>query len=247
MRRSVLCRLVLATTSVLCLLAAPQAARAADYVPLPTLDGKAGGASGLKIRVVRYTGGVNGEMIVDVKNPGPRTAVFSAEGLYFVPDGTPEKAPQRLGAAGPFQVEPHGGASSASPQRAEKIDVPAGGEARVRLQVFCIDSHRSSPTAEHTFHVGKERLPKPLRAEISATARTTLEKYQGHMPAAKAAIQSGVWASRDKKWIKLDGERRLEKPAPVEQRLAPAYPYPQLRRRPLVEPQAQPVPQREAP
>jgi len=81
----------------------------------------------------------------------------------------------------------------------------------VRLQVFCIDSHRGSPTAQHSFHLGAKRLPKQLRTEIDGKAKEALSRHGFKMPAAKAAIQSEVWQARDKNWIKLDGERKQEK------------------------------------
>jgi len=171
--------------------------------PLPALEG---GRSNLAVRIIRYTGGVNGEMVVEVQNNGTRPEVFNAQGLYFVPDGDPDKAPQRLGAAGPFQIEGKG-----EPRSLDKLPLPPKAKAQVRLQVFCIDSHRSSPTAQNSFHLGKERLPKQLRTEIDSKAKAALGRHGGRMPAAKSAIQSEVWQARDKNWIKLDGERKQEK------------------------------------
>ncbi len=69
-----------------------------DFVAMP--EAKAS-AENLKIRVVKYDGNTNGEMVVEVKNTGRTTATFNSDGLFFVPKGDPEKAPQRLGAAGP--------------------------------------------------------------------------------------------------------------------------------------------------
>ena len=54
------------------------------YVQLPELDNK---STDLEIRFVRYTGGTNGEMIVDVRNRGKASQTFIAESLYFVPNG----------------------------------------------------------------------------------------------------------------------------------------------------------------
>jgi hypothetical protein len=205
----------LVSLAVLCTLAGPGVALAGDYVPMPKTDGK---QTPLRIRFVEYTGGVNGEMIVDVRNPSRRTETFTAEGLYFVPDGDPEKAPQRLGATGPFQiVEPaHGAAITPSGEvappkaatvvarTAESLALAPGREVRVRLQVFCIDSHRPSPQASHTFHLGGERLPKTLREEIATKTRASLAKARvaypkaapaALMPAAKAEIQQNVWGA----------------------------------------------------
>ncbi len=203
--------------------------------PLPTLDGA---RSQIQMRVIRYTGGVNGEMVVEVQNQGTRSEVFSAQGLYFVPDGDPDKAPQRLGAAGPFQVVGEG-----QPRSMDKLPLPPKAKAQVRLQVFCIDSHRGSPTAQHSFHLGKERLPKQLRTEIDGKAKAALSRTGGRMAPAKAAIQSEVWQARDKKWIKLDGERKNEKSSRSYEQAPRRHPVPIQRRD--REPQfAQPPPAR---
>ena len=154
---------------------------AGAYAPLPSADKQ---ASGLQVRVVRYTGGTNGEMLVEVKNPTARPVSFSAEGLYFIPEGDPEKAPQRLGAAGPFLVQREGTWKSA-----QALPLAARTAARLRLQVFCIDSHRASPTAQHAFRLAAQRLPKALRAEIEGGAKRALGQYRA-MPAAKSAIQT---------------------------------------------------------
>lgn len=187
----------------LALLVGSALADAKPPAPLPALDGA---KSQISMRIIRYTGGVNGEMVVEVQNQGSRPEVFSAQGLYFVPEGDPDKAPQRLGAAGPFQVVGEG-----QPRSMEKLPLAPRAKAQVRLQVFCIDSHRGSPTAQHSFNLGKERLPKQLRTEIDGKAKAALGRHGGRMPAAKSAIQSEVWHARDKNWIKLDGERKNEK------------------------------------
>ncbi|MDY0001296.1 MAG: hypothetical protein RBU30_08390 [Polyangia bacterium] len=194
------------------LVALPQVARAKDgHARLPGLDGK---RPGLTMKVLRYTGGTNGKMVVEVRNPSLQTVAFDPTGLYFVPEGDPDKAPQRLGAAGPFEVS-EGGVWKSQ----EKLRVPPGKTAKVQLQVFCIDSHRSSPTASHQFNMAAERLPKNLRREISAGASDALRKSGNRMPAAKSAIQSHIWKTRDQRWIKLEGERRQEKNAtPPDQR-----------------------------
>jgi hypothetical protein len=209
------------------LLAAPTLARATPpYQPLPALDGT---PTRLQVRVLKYTGGTNGEMVVEVQNPGTRTEVFAAQGLYFVPDGDPEKAPQRLGAAGPFQIDEQG-----QQRRLERLELKPKAKAEVRLQVFCIDSHRGSPTAAHKFNLSKERLPRELRRQIDENTQTVLRQHKGNVPAAKAEIQSGVWNARDSKWLKLDGERRHEK-APRQESM------PQQRRHQRMEPQQQRV------
>src|SRR5262249_30070966 len=60
--------------------------------------------SKLEIRAVSYDGSVNGKLTVEVRNKGKSAEKFSAQGLYFVPEGNPDTAPQRLGAVGPMQM-----------------------------------------------------------------------------------------------------------------------------------------------
>ena len=178
-------------------------ALADKYVKLPKLDKK---ATALEIRFVRYTGGTNGEMVVDIRNRGKHTETFTAESLFFVPNGDPENAPQRLGAAGPFRVE-----KDKQWIVAEDAAIAPGKTERVFLQVFCIDSHRSSPAAKHKFSVARERLPKKLRGKINAETKNILRKNKGDMKRSKSAIQSHIWESRDGDWVKLEGERKAEK------------------------------------
>lgn len=198
---------ILGCALVAALLSLPLTARAGGgHRSLPELDGK---RPGLTMRVVRYTGGTNGKMVVEVRNPGRRAAEFDPKGLYFVPDGDPEKAPQRLGAAGPFEVSEAG---QWKPQKTLRLG--PGGKALLQLQVFCIDSHRSSPSASNVFRMAGKRLPKNLRREITVGADRYLMRAKGRMPAAKSAIQSHIWKTRDAKWIKLEGERTQEKSPP---------------------------------
>lgn len=203
------------------LFALPLAARA-EHAHLPALDGK---RPGLTMKVLRYTGGTNGKMVVEVRNPSTQAVAFDPQGLYFVPEGDPDKAPQRLGAAGPFEVS-EGGTWKAQ----EKLRLPPGKAVKVQLQVFCIDSHRSSPSASHQFKMAAKRLPKNLRREITAGAAEQLRKNGYRMPAAKSAIQSHIWKTRDQKWIKLEGERRQEKNANPREQMRR---YPQQRRLPI--------------
>lgn len=193
--------------AVLLLLAAAPAL-ADDFVPLPNLDKQ---PSALKIKFVRYTGGVNGEMIVDVKNTGKSSETFVAESLYFVPNGDPESAPQRLGAAGPFRAK-----NGKRWVDAEKLAIAPGKTKRLHLQVFCIDSHRGSPGSGQGFEVARKRLPKKLRGKINSEAKRILLENKGDMKKSKSAIQSHIWKSRDADWIKLEGERKEEK-APRKQ------------------------------
>ena len=180
------------------------------YVEVPELDKK---ATSLKIRIVKYTGGTNGEMIVEVKNTGQRIETFQADSMYFVPKGDPEKAPQRLGAAGPFRAK-----KGKTWIKAEKMAIAPGKTQRLHLQVFCIDSHRSSPRANQGFTVAAKRLPAKLRREINSETGKILRKNRGDMKKSKSEIQSKVWESRDKDWIKLEGERKQEK-APRNHRM----------------------------
>jgi hypothetical protein len=199
MRRHVCSGLALLALGLL--IAAP--AHAGGAAPLPALDGR---RPGLRLQVDRYTGGTNGKMVVTVRNPGSSAVAFDPQGLYFVPEGDPEKAPQRLGAAGPFEVSEAG-----TWKERTTVEVPPRGSVTVQLQVFCIDSHRSSPTAEHRFRLASERLPANLRRTIHTGAAAELSRARGRMPAAKSAIQSHIWSTRDQNWIKLQGERKQEK------------------------------------
>lgn len=176
-------------------------ASAASFAPMPA------GAKGLQIKFVRYTGGSSGRMVVDVRNASRSSQKFQPRGLYFVPEDDPDKAPQRLGAAGPFEVDRGQGWV-----RREKIQLRPGETRRIKLQVFCLDSHRSSPSAQHRFRIAKKLLPKTLRRTISAEAAKTYRKYKGRLirPAA-AEVQGKVWQTRNKKWIKIEGERKDEK------------------------------------
>ena len=189
-------------SSLLLLLAAlPATAATASFDPVPP-DGKE--SSGLLIRVVQYEGSVNGGMTVEVKNPGAKPADFAANGLFFVPAVDADHAPQRLGAVGPFQVTGKG-------DRADKLSIAAGASQKLTLDVYCIDSHRSSPTSATPFRVSKERMPKQLVQTIDTSAREAAKDLGGvSATPAKGAVQSQVWKSRNEKWIHLDGEGKQE-------------------------------------
>ncbi|MFN0247105.1 MAG: hypothetical protein ACKV2T_09355 [Kofleriaceae bacterium] len=166
--------------------------------------------SKLQIRAVEYDGSTNGTLKVQLKNTEKTALKFAATGLYFVPEGDPDQAPQRLGAVGPMQL-----ASSAANKELQSIEVPAGQTVEVALDVFCIDSHRKSPSPVNVFNVGAKRIPKELAAKIESSAdkAVSAERAKGARaprPAAKSAIQSEVWKSRDAKWIELDGEGNQE-------------------------------------
>lgn len=179
-------------------------ARAETLKRVPAIDGK---AQALTMRVVAYDGATNGRMIVEVVNSGKQTETFLADGIYFVPNGNPEAAPQRLGAAGPIILIQDG----VEKTYLEGIPVPPGSKQTVRLEVFCIDSHRSSPSSDTKFGFAAERLPRELRQKITRGAQQIIHENQGDVARAKPAIQSHMWKTRDADWIKLEGERKQEK------------------------------------
>jgi hypothetical protein len=179
-------------------------AQAQTLQRVPAIDGK---AQPLSMRVVAYDGSTNGRMVVEVVNNGQRAETFIADGIYFVPNGNPEKAPQRLGAAGPIIIVEDG----AEKTYLEGIQIPPGGKQTVRLEVFCIDSHRSSPSSETKFGFAADRLPKELRQKITHGAQQIIRENAGDVAKAKPAIQSHMWKTRDADWIKLEGERKQEK------------------------------------
>lgn len=160
----------------------------------------------LQLKVVEYDGSVNGALKVAVKNTGTKPLRFSASGLYFVPDGDADEAPQRLGAVGPMQI-----AEDDVVRSKTSITIPAGQTVEVTLDVFCIDSHRSSPSSSTAFSVGTRRMPAALAKKIDKQAGKAAEDAGGYdAPAAKDTIQSEVWKTRDAKWIQLDGEGAQE-------------------------------------
>ncbi|MSP16911.1 MAG: hypothetical protein EXR73_09920 [Myxococcales bacterium] len=176
-----------------------------DFAPLPT-DGPAK-ASGIKLRVVGYEGGTNGELIVEIKNTGAKGEAFSAKGLYFVPGEQADKAPQRVGAVGPYQVMTDKGW-----ERKDQLEVAPGKVVKLKLDVYCIDSHRASPSSATKFTMAKTKVPKDLTEAISRAADEKAQANGGYAaPASKSAVQGEVWKNRDKKWIKLDGEGKQER------------------------------------
>jgi hypothetical protein len=182
----------------------PAPAAATSFEKLP---GDAGKQSPLLMRIVKYEGSTNGAITVEVKNPTEKPQEFSAKGIYFVPTGSPNEAPQRLGAVGPFQLQSHNGPS----QRLDRTTIAAGAVQRMTLDVYCIDSHRASPSSSTSFRIAKDRVPAPLVKAIDADAKESAKSYGGvSAPAAKSAVQSEVWKNRDKKWIELDGEGKQE-------------------------------------
>lgn len=199
--KTILARLCLAALFVAIVGARP--AHADQYVALPELGGK---NAKLKLRIVRYDGSTNGRMIVEVKNTSKKTETFVAERLYFVPGGDAEKAPQRLGATGPFiEVTESGGSNHVT-----QIAIAPGKTKQLALEVFCIDSHRASPSSATKFTLAKKPLPQKLGQEISGKTKAIMEANDGDFAASKDSIQSETWKSRDKKWIKLEGESKQE-------------------------------------
>ena len=180
------------------------AAAATGFDKLPGEQGK---TSPLLMRIVQYEGSTNGAITVEVKNPTGQSQEFSAKGIYFVPTGNANEAPQRLGAVGPFQLQSGNGPS----QRMDRTTIAPGTTARMTLDVYCIDSHRASPSSSTSFRVAKERAPKPLVQSIDDDATRAAAEYGGvSAPAAKGTVQSEVWKNRNKKWIKLEGEGAQE-------------------------------------
>jgi hypothetical protein len=166
--------------------------------------------SNLVVRAVEYDGSVNGRLVVQVKNTSKIAQKFSARGLYFVPEGDPNTAPQRLGAVGPMQI-------ATDPQHKEltELEVAPGATVEVALDVFCIDSHRGSPSSQNRFNIGAKRMPRELSQTIETRADAAVDEARKEgktdaRPAAKGKIQSEVWRSRDSKWIELDGEGKQE-------------------------------------
>jgi hypothetical protein len=195
-------RLLLIVGALLC--AAPAFA-GNELAPIPA-EQTGGKTSGLEMRVVHYDGSVNGELTIEVRNRTQKSAEFSARGLYFVPDGNPDRAPQRLGAVGPFQEKTANGW-----QRKSKLTLAPGATAQLKLDVYCIDSQRGSPSSSTEFHPAKGRVPQQIVDAIDKDATKATETLGGvSAPAAKSSVQSEVWKNRDKKWIQLDGEGKQE-------------------------------------
>lgn len=216
MRTKIFCNLLLLAVSLLVLpqLALAQPVRQdTKFHAVP--DAK------LQIRAVEYDGSVNGTLKVEVKNTDTTAHAFIATGLYFVPQGDPNTAPQRLAAVGPMHQDGN---------ERTQVDVPPGGTVVVALDVFCIDSHRGAPTTANRFDVGTSRMPAELSRDIGMNADHAVAETKSANPSAaasavrpmaKSAIQSGVWEARDKAWKKLDGDgaQETERTAPPQQRV----------------------------
>jgi hypothetical protein len=179
---------------------APMAQGRGGFGRMPALDGR---GKTLRLKIVGYKGG---KMHVQVRNVGKRAATFKADGLYFVPAGKPESAPQRMGAAGPMEVSEAG-----TWKRKQAHRVGAKKTVTLRLDVFCLDSHRASPSDGQSFSVAHKRLPKRLRKKIVQGSNDLYRKAKRSKRPSRGAIQGYIWKTRNKRWIKLQGERKAEK------------------------------------
>ncbi|MFH2006964.1 MAG: hypothetical protein ABI333_10305 [bacterium] len=222
-------KVVMAASAAVLILGLAQGAQArGGYASLPKLGSQDGT---LRIKIVGYQGG---KMHVKVRNIGRSAREFRADGLYFVPEGDPDKAPQRMGAAGPLEV-----AEGGRWKHRRALQVGAGKTVSIKLQVFCLDSHRSSPRDGQGFSVAHKRLPKRLRQEIVSGTDGLYRRAKRRAP--KSAVQSYIWKTRNKRWIKLQGERKAEKSG-RHQRLGQQRRYrriPRRYRRPLRQQQQQ--------
>lgn len=187
------------------LFGSPLLAAAGPFEPVPPVEPK-DAQSPFALRIVAYDGSTNGVLTVDVRNAADKPAVFTPQGLFFVPEVDPDEAPQRLGAVGTLTV-----IKDASIERHERITVAPGQTVRAQLDVYCIDSHRASPTSSTPFRLGKSRLPKQLVQQNETAAKAAARGSDAAAaPPAKALIQSEVWKNRDAAWVPLDGEGRQE-------------------------------------
>ncbi len=57
-------------------------------------------------------------------------------------------------------------------------------------------------------------MPKELRQTIASDAAKIISRTKGDVATSTDEIQSTTWQARDRKWIKLEGERKQEKSAP---------------------------------
>ena len=193
--------LLLTSVGLLALLASP--ALAGGFAPVPAIKGQ---KTTLKIRQVGFSGGASGHILVDVKNDGQQPQTFEARGVYFVPKGNAESAPQRVGAVGPFSVK-----EDQKWVNKQRLEIQPGQTVRLKLETFCLDSHRGAPGQGQGYGVAKQRLPEQLMKDNESAAADAVKASRGNFNAAKGAIQGKVWENRNKKWIKLEGERANEK------------------------------------
>jgi hypothetical protein len=98
----------------------------------------------------------------------------------------------------------------------QELALQPGETRQIQLDVFCIDSHRGSPSSATSFSVAGKRMPTELRQTIAKDAATVIQRNKGDVEKSRSEIQSTTWEARDRKWIKLEGERRQEKAAPSQ-------------------------------
>jgi hypothetical protein len=164
--------------------------------------------SGLLAKVLRYEGNSHGQMLLSLENPTKGSVLFSAAGLYFVPDMQADVAPQRLGAVGGFDIEKTRRKNST---RAETLTLAAGEKVTLRLDVYCIDHQRPAPNSQTPYRLGLARLPKELVKAIDVETQPVARQNGGFSDErAKSAVQGLVWENRNKNWVKLDGEGARE-------------------------------------
>ena len=183
-------------------LAAPARAET-PFSPVPALEGK---KTTLQIRQLDFSGGASGHITVEVRNPAKQPQAFEAKGIYFVPHGDAQSAPQREGAVGPFEVKEGQGW-----RRAEHLMIQPGKTVVLKLQTFCLDSHRGAPGKGQGYGVARERLPKDLINQNETAAKRAIKAKAGKVDEAQGDIQSNVWSNRNMMWIQLEGERKDEK------------------------------------
>ena len=187
------------------LLSLSAAARASQYHALPA-EKPTEAPTGLQARFVGYDGNTNGELTIEVWNPTVAPVELKAAGLYFVPMIEADKSPQRLGAVGSYQVR-----VNQAWKRHEQFAIPPGEKVEVRLDVYCIDSHRASPTSQTRFSIARDRVPVNITQAIHKDATKAAAGMGGiSAPAAKSVVQGEVWKARDRKWVPLEGEGKQE-------------------------------------
>ena len=113
------------------------------------------------MRIVQYEGSTNGAITVEVKNPTEQPQEFSAKGIYFVPTGNAERG---AAAAGRRRPVPAAEPPTAPRSGMDHTTIAAGATARMTLDVYCIDSHRASPSSSTSFRVAKDARPEAARA-----------------------------------------------------------------------------------
>ena len=189
---------LLALCSVVALAGAAGLASADDkFHPVPAAPGQTGR---LDLRVVSYGHSVHGEIVVEVKNPGPAPVTFVASGLYFTPDDNYEA--QRLAMVGGIRA-----GSEDAPTDA--VTIAAGGTRKMRFDVYCIDESRHAPPIDQAYTLASARLPARLTTEIVAQTRDVLGQVELRPDdGEQSSIQSRVWEARRIARFRLLGERR---------------------------------------